>query len=104
LDLGEARTAYFTLLWSVERVAAGRLTIDQGWFRRRRPRFLDQLVSWQVAYWADHRQQVKEALEAGLAAEIGAAGGIRQLVTAGFFGPVKPQLLTRNDNEPDQGP
>lgn len=70
VDLAEARAAYFTLMWSMERVAAGRLTIDQGWFRRRPLRFLDRLVGWHIAYWADHRQQVKEALEAGLATEI----------------------------------
>ena len=70
VDLVEERAAYFTLLWSVERVQAGRRTIDQGWFRRRPLEFLDQLVRWHVEYWAAHQQEVKQALEAGLGSKI----------------------------------
>jgi hypothetical protein len=70
VDLVEARAAYFTLLWSVERVQAGRRTIDRGWFRRRPLEFLDQLVRWHVEYWAAYQQEVKQALEAGLGSKI----------------------------------
>jgi hypothetical protein len=70
VDLAEARAAYFTLMWSLERIEAGRRTIARGWFGRRALRFLNELVDWHVAYWADNRQPVKEALEAGLGAEI----------------------------------
>ncbi|SDP62095.1 hypothetical protein SAMN04487981_12933 [Streptomyces sp. cf386] len=60
----EVRTAYFTLLWCFERLYAGRRAIQDGGTASRRPlRFLDRLISSQLAYWAVNLPRVRGELE-----------------------------------------
>lgn len=58
------RTAYFTVLWSFERLYAGRRAIEDGGTASRRPlRFLDRLINWPLAYWSENLPRVREILE-----------------------------------------
>ncbi|MEZ0108467.1 hypothetical protein ABH920_002468 [Catenulispora sp. EB89] len=54
-DVGDVRRAYFTLLWSFERIEGGRSSMTD---RHRRPKdkpdavdFLDKLINWHVRFW-----------------------------------------------------
>lgn len=54
-DVGDVRRAYFTLLWSFERIDGGRSSMAK---RHRRSKdkadavdFLDKLIAWHVRFW-----------------------------------------------------
>ncbi len=62
--LPDVRTAYFTVLWSFERLYAGRRAIEDGGTASRRPlKFLDRLIRWPLAYWSENLPRVREVLE-----------------------------------------
>jgi hypothetical protein len=62
--LPDIRTAYFTVLWCLERLYAGRRTIKDGGAASRRPlKFLDRLISGPLAYWSDNLPRVREVVE-----------------------------------------
>ncbi|MGW0734529.1 hypothetical protein [Streptomyces sp. NPDC002851] len=61
------RDAYFTLLWCFERVWAGRrsLVADQNHQETRAAvKFLDEMITWHVAHWADSWPSLRAALTA----------------------------------------
>ncbi|MEV6105687.1 hypothetical protein AB0M28_13365 [Streptomyces sp. NPDC051940] len=61
--LPDVRTAYFTVLWSFERLYAGRRAIEDGGAASRRPlKFLDRLISRPLAHWSENLPRVRAVL------------------------------------------
>lgn len=69
----EALTAYFTILWCFERIAAGRRAILASQFSNRSGRalrFLDETTIWHLIEWRDGLPIVKSALAGRLESSI----------------------------------
>lgn len=73
IDASDALTAYFTLLWCFERVAAGRRSLLRGQLLGRRGRavaFLDEAIHWHLIEWRAGLPMAKSRLTERLGSAI----------------------------------
>lgn len=73
IDTSDALTAYFTLLWCFERVAAGRRSLLRGQLLGRRGRavtFLDEAIDWHLIEWREGLPTAKSRLNERLGSAV----------------------------------